>query len=105
MCQCYETHRQLHSFPTRRSSDLLGAAAIHGLRRLAVVLRTRIEDVRHEGLRIAVVERERSEEHTSELQSRFVLVCRPLLEKKRLTRSRCDGEDRRHAASGRAATP
>src|SRR5690606_42084692 len=31
-------------------------------------------------------ERERSEEHTSELQSREKLVCRLLLEKKRLTR-------------------
>src|SRR5207249_12310655 len=29
--------------------------------------------------------RGRSEEHTSELQSRFDLVCRPLLEKKKIT--------------------
>src|SRR5699024_11840009 len=28
---------------------------------------------------------QRSEEHTSELQSRFDLVCRPLLEKKQIT--------------------
>src|SRR5438067_7768185 len=32
----------------------------------------------------AVPERRRSEEHTSELQSRFDLVCRLLLEKKKL---------------------
>src|SRR5699024_3349228 len=31
------------------------------------------------------VEEERSEEHTSELQSRFDLVCRLLLEKKKIT--------------------
>src|SRR5687768_18338703 len=31
----------------------------------------------------------RSEEHTSELQSRLHLVCRLLLEKKKNTRSRC----------------
>src|SRR2546429_6698956 len=32
----------------------------------------------------------RSEEHTSELQSRLHLVCRLLLEKKKTTRTRCD---------------
>src|SRR2546422_7421240 len=32
---------------------------------------------------------ERSEEHTSELQSRLHLVCRLLLEKKKKSRSRC----------------
>src|SRR5207249_7724373 len=35
-----------------------------------------------------LVERMRSEEHTSELQSRFDLVCRLLLEKKKKTRSK-----------------
>src|SRR5690606_42158964 len=38
--------------------------------------------------RHAVVERVRSEEHTSELQSRENLVCRLLLEKKKKTRDR-----------------
>src|SRR5699024_12621638 len=33
--------------------------------------------------KISVLEKERSEEHTSELQSRFDLVCRLLLEKKK----------------------
>src|SRR2546422_11384799 len=33
----------------------------------------------------------RSEEHTSELQSRLHLVCRLLLEKKKSPRSRCSG--------------
>src|SRR5699024_12287188 len=64
--------RDLHSFPTRRSSDLAR------LRRC-----TR----RRRGVR-AVGDRRscrpwRSEEHTSELQSRFDLVCRLLLEKKK----------------------
>src|SRR3712207_7674791 len=36
-----------------------------------------------EGLRAALQERFRSEEHTSELQSRQYLVCRLLLEKKK----------------------
>src|SRR5260370_31181145 len=36
-----------------------------------------------EGLRTIVLERSRSEEHTSELQSHLNLVCRLLLEKKK----------------------
>src|SRR2546422_3414628 len=39
--------------------------------------------VRQRGGGISVGERERSEEHTSELQSRLHLVCRLLLEKKK----------------------
>src|SRR5438309_3039826 len=35
--------------------------------------------------------RARSEEHTSELQSQFHLVCRLLLEKKKNARNHCDG--------------
>src|SRR5437870_9005042 len=66
----YGAHRDLYSFPTRRSSDLrsirdggMGAAA--GL------------FVPDRGARTI-----RSEEHTSELQSRGQIVCRLLLEKK-----------------------
>src|SRR3712207_7993852 len=40
-------------------------------------------DRRHEGLQKSRKERRRSEEHTSELQSRQYLVCRLLLEKKK----------------------
>src|SRR5690606_41660655 len=29
-CYCYVAHRDLHSFPTRRSSDLIQRAADHG---------------------------------------------------------------------------
>src|SRR5690606_40685896 len=98
-------HRDLHSFPTRRSSDLglctyqssdgtpyvfingksgdieqwrltVQEAGIEGriVRRLKV-------DSQPEGC--VVYAATRSEEHTSELQSRENLVCRLLLEKKK----------------------
>src|SRR5437660_8369912 len=63
-------HRVLHSFPTRRSSDLPPRDA---QRLLQVGLETKLLESR-DG---------RSEEHTSELQSRGHLVCRLLLEKKK----------------------
>src|SRR5690625_6743581 len=72
--QCDVRVPALHSFPTRRSSDL-------------------VVDARHFGIvvdaqgcaRISlwIDVDERSEEHTSELQSRGHLVCRLLLEKKK----------------------
>src|SRR3712207_8862570 len=40
-------------------------------------------DSPHAGLHVTTPQRERSEEHTSELQSRQYLVCRLLLEKKK----------------------
>src|SRR5690606_41670889 len=99
--QCSAPHPPLHSFPTRRSSDLLlGAiaedAAARGLR-LEVAFLGSYELVRqaqqrqldlavgftplppHRGVASLSL---RSEEHTSELQSRENLVCRLLLEKK-----------------------
>src|SRR5690606_41001260 len=96
--------RALPSFPTRRSSDLphpvldLGTAWIGGRGRHRVVLlflprsRPRNADAprpRHQpGGRHRPDDRPgapaaRSEEHTSELQSREKLVCRLLLEKKK----------------------
>src|SRR5690554_7690648 len=97
---CYGDHRDLHSFPTRRSSDLVtpkafadlvrfdrfvdlaGRAAERGWAALAVD--AGFYDQSH---LIRVFRRftgltPRSEEHTSELQSRPHLVCRLLLEKK-----------------------
>src|SRR5437870_10980912 len=69
-------HRNLHSFPTRRSSDLeipersaCPARAGGCSARQSRASRARLPD-------------DRSEEHTSELQSRGHLVCRLLLEKK-----------------------
>src|SRR5947209_298436 len=64
----------LHSFPTRRSSDL----AVTTTRRSS---RTRCEACRAAAFHSSTLKR--SEEHTSELQSRQYLVCRLLLEKKK----------------------
>src|SRR5699024_12883209 len=71
-------HRDLHSFPTRRSSDLIMAAPS-----VALVPRTMISPSPPAPTKVPIaVPLLRSEEHTSELQSRFDLVCRLLLEKK-----------------------
>src|SRR5207249_12155033 len=92
----------LPSFPTRRSSDLRRRRKSGAERRLSrQALRSRVgmsgsEPLRGGGSachtcagRIRPPARSitrRSEEHTSELQSRFDLVCRLLLEKKKKTR-------------------
>src|SRR5690606_41724845 len=103
--RCAPHHRYLHSFPTRRSSDLQGEIGwvldpAHGgqgfaseavravlalgfdhyrLHRITAQMDARNSAsaalARRVGLRL------RSEEHTSELQSRENLVCRLLLEK------------------------
>src|SRR5947209_10571392 len=68
-------------FPTRRSSDLVAVALEHaGVEQLVLELLA---------VPVAVLghEPQRSEEHTSELQSRQYLVCRLLLEKKKNTAS------------------
>src|SRR5579863_10724148 len=68
----YGHPRDLHSFPTRRSSDLMGPPPPRPPRRLGPIPgRGRVWEAC--GLR--------SEEHTSELQSPVHLVCRLLLEK------------------------
>src|SRR5690606_39458458 len=74
---CRVDRRDLHSFPTRRSSDLPAL----GLLRLAV-----IGPCVGTGNRTHLLQR--SEEHTSELQSRENLVCRLLLEKKKRANGR-----------------
>src|SRR5690606_40436700 len=92
---CSRAPRDLHSFPTRRSSDLAWAAGIGE----GVLVRwpagcggdrrARAEQPVECGVlcrivvsRLRLGRRHRSEEHTSELQSRENLVCRLLLEKK-----------------------
>src|SRR5688572_30978454 len=100
---CYAHHRDLHSFPTRRSSDLrpteegemhnplrserdvfravvvigVGAGAVIALALLTRPAFGAVLLAAEVGLGI------RSEEHTSELQSQSNLVCRLLLEKKK----------------------
>src|SRR5438445_7942631 len=76
-------HRDLHSFPTRRSSDLVARAPGPFKARLD----TRSDAAWHDP---RVRRRQRSEEHTSELQSRQYLVCRLLLEKKKGFRKNAD---------------
>src|SRR5439155_25149278 len=93
----YGDHPALPSFPTRRSSDLpfqrsspasassrraARAISMSGLRAVAFGPCLRREGWTR-GSSAA-----RSEEHTSELQSRGHLVCRLLLEKKKGTRHR-----------------
>src|SRR5262249_58896068 len=92
--------RALHSFPTRRSSDLgwriaaeLGRRVRAPARRIQVAaaedeldgdapLLGLVQRVVTEALELVL----RSEEHTSELQSLTNLVCRLLLEKKKTQR-------------------
>src|SRR5205085_8965269 len=77
----------LHSFPTRRSSDLQRKTMLAKLAyRAATQLSPRVAfKAAHlycfKGMK-AINAYERSEEHTSELQSQSNLVCRLLLEKK-----------------------
>src|SRR5207253_9245805 len=94
----------LRSFPTRRSSDLslvCTAFAPDPLQRLPYpwpyptpsyccvidgynheVVRPQLVRLREGTATVTIAEQKRSEEHTSELQSRGHLVCRLLLEKK-----------------------
>src|SRR5438105_12319635 len=84
-------HRLLHSFPTRRSSDLkevyTGDAASLDVNGIVGYRVNHNLDVHLEIVVDAVAYDPRSEEHTSELQSRVDLVCRLLLEKKNTVRS------------------
>src|SRR5699024_12248875 len=73
--QSTHAHRDLHSFPTRRSSDLLGL--------FLALLPSMAQSVLPKSGTLSATSAGGSEEHTSELQSRFDLVCRLLLEKKK----------------------
>src|SRR5207237_10659863 len=82
-------HRDLHSFPTRRSSDLcrtrLPSPAIWSISPWSRNSRSPRPGSRRSGhrTRSRPFPATRSEEHTSELQSHLNLVCRLLLEKKK----------------------
>src|SRR5699024_11882748 len=88
----------LSSFPTRRSSDLAFGTGSKGLGAgageepidrspafgvIAFEQQTEVDGKVSPFLPALGCGEERSEEHTSELQSRFDLVCRLLLEKKK----------------------
>src|SRR5690349_23586521 len=78
-------YRRLHSFPTRRSSDLMFYVdaeddSVYMPFRGTVFARASISTLSEKNELAFTVDR--SEEHTSELQSRRDLVCRLLLEKK-----------------------
>src|SRR5437867_9999673 len=90
-------NRNLHSFPTRRSSDLDPAQIdflkydvtnfAHWILNDANVLVIGAGGGR-DVLSALAFNQKRSEEHTSELQSPYELVCRLLLEKKKKLRER-----------------
>src|SRR5438046_8814473 len=75
-------HRDLHSFPTRRSSDLrdpsTGAVSAEASGTAATVS---VDPLQIGRVVTRAICSGRSEEHTSELQSLTNLVCRLLLEK------------------------
>src|SRR5205807_10192058 len=102
---CYPPHRDLHSFPTRRSSDLqtitrTPADTNRTPERNGIAFDTpegedvydlniQVADLNALNATLAVIRwKKRSEEHTSELQSPCNLVCRLLLEKKNQQRAR-----------------
>src|SRR5207237_6087903 len=88
----FTRHRTPLSFPTRRSSDLFYAGRVPptpGDEALVKKLVARLQaDRLRADLGIARFKQDsleaRSEEHTSELQSHLNLVCRLLLEKKKI---------------------
>src|SRR5699024_12346877 len=81
-----DDHRRFHSFPTRRSSDLRCRCQSVACCSAWPAFSRRpssnhgASNCRPTGKPLS---KPRSEEHTSELQSRFDLVCRLLLEKKK----------------------
>src|SRR5207248_10166232 len=79
---CHGPHRDLPSFPTRRSSDLVFLLDGAALARAHVATDIAGSDFLVGGRVRQQIEKSRSEEHTSELQSPYDLVCRLLLEKK-----------------------
>src|SRR5436190_16986868 len=79
---CNSELQNLHSFPTRRSSDLIGVAIDTPSGLIVPVIKNvsslSLLSIASELSRLRLL---RSEEHTSELQSHSELVCRLLLEK------------------------
>src|SRR5688500_19866456 len=96
---CYDHPLDLHSFPTRRSSDLIGISPFDRRSILAQSLSTPTTCMPKSARQAPVTRPTRSEEHTSELQSPCNLVCRLLLEKKNTDATHAEFD----ADGGRAA--
>src|SRR5205085_12254130 len=98
--------QHLHSFPTRRSSDLTRTTSSDGDGHFVFTLlppgRYRVE-VAAQGFQTYQAKlvvnitqtTTRSEEHTSELQSQSNLVCRLLLEKKKKNKNKDDKNNKK----------
>src|SRR5690348_17943526 len=101
---CSGDHRDLHSFPTRRSSDLnpVNSAMRFGGAQDNGSIRTKSGGLSNW---TSVYGGDRSEEHTSELQSPVQLVCRPLLEKKKTKGGTSAAHEKRHARHAEGCTP
>src|SRR5688572_31176320 len=96
---CSADHPHLHSFPTRRSSDLASFKTFCTPLRLPYPVEIKAGTRIHQEVKcqvhgpagkrvrdsscVSFCTINRSEEHTSELQSQSNLVCRLLLEKKK----------------------
>src|SRR5438034_2876639 len=81
ICSRTSRHLALHSFPTRRSSDLITLDAryqLHAYAKSGITSATPNEAELEAAHQTTI----RSEEHTSELQSHSDIVCRLLLEKR-----------------------
>src|SRR5690606_40186645 len=97
--------RDLHSFPTRRSSDLTcGADSWTSPAALLNIdchnkqgtLRNDVQGSQRHPVRGCNSKETRSEEHTSELQSRENLVCRLLLEKKKKKKNKTNNQQKQY---------
>src|SRR5699024_12376481 len=98
-------HQEFLSFPTRRSSDLWDSESdyimqmVRDIEETVDISRNKIQEIENYDIiqrgseaiqtvdgfldKVWLNDFSRSEEHTSELQSRFDIVCRLLLEKKK----------------------
>src|SRR5207237_8316482 len=85
---CHRPPRGQHSFPTRRSSDLHELAERTRLPSSDSQASGALETPANQVAPAVPVSATRSEEHTSELQSHLNLVCRLLLEKKKIASPR-----------------
>src|SRR3712207_7683247 len=85
----------------RSSARAIGRRGSNGMRTIGIMEEALLAADRPDGL--VVMGQARSEEHTSELQSRQYLVCRLLLEKKKGNRNNRQGDQEERSAPGTQA--